>query len=362
MCFSDWYSFSLYRSMKVLWIGFVLLLLSLSVHTNEYSVRSLNGENKLVVITLDGFRWQELFSGADSSIINDPRYNGDVVNTKALYWASSKEERRKRLMPFFWNIIVKQGELFGNREFENKMNVSNPYALSYPGYSELLTGNVDLSIFNNGKAVNPNLSVLEMLNTSATYKNKVAAFTSWDAFPYILNKQKSSFFINSGFENMEPEDLSATAASLNDVQTEIEDKKNVRYDELTYIACKEYIQAKKPSVVFLSFGGTDEAAHQKKYDQYLQQASNADRMIGELWQYLQTLPEYANKTTFLITTDHGRGASSTSWYTHGLFVGGSSQTWMGLLGQSIMPLGERKNTMQLYQKNLKEMMLKILAR
>src|SRR5687768_15929288 len=108
--------------MRVLWIGLVLMLLSLSVRTNEYSVRSFNRENKLFIITLDGLRWQEVFKGADSALIHHPAYNADVVNSKALYWAPTQEERRKKLMPFFWNIIAKQGELYGNREKENRMN------------------------------------------------------------------------------------------------------------------------------------------------------------------------------------------------------------------------------------------------
>ncbi len=347
--------------MKALWIGCVFLLLSLSVHTNEYTVRSLNKENKLVIITLDGFRWQEVFNGADSSIINNPDYNADVANTKALYWSQTKEERRKKLMPFFWNILSQQGEIYGNRQYDNKMNVANPYALSYPGYNELFTGNVDLTLFNNSKAVNPNLSILELLNESETYKNKVAAFTSWDAFPFILNEEKSTVFINSGFENITGQNLTSSEALVNTIQSEIEDMKNTRYDELTYIACKEYIQKRRPAILFLGFGGTDETAHQKKYDQYLQQASNADRMIGDLWQYLQSLPEYAGKTTFLITTDHGRGNSSANWHTHGMLVNGSSQTWMGVLGRSVLPHGEKKNKQQRYQKDLKEFMLQILS-
>lgn len=347
--------------MRVLCIGSVLLLLSLSVRTNDYSVHSLNGAKKLVIITLDGLRWQEVFNGADSALINNPQFTSGGNDTKAMYWSGNKEERRKKLMPFFWNILSQQGQLYGNRTLNNKMNVANPYALSYPGYNEIFTGTVDLTLFNNGKAANQNLSLLEMLNATTSYKNRVAAFTSWDAFPFILNKEKSDVFINSGFEDVGEQNLSDAENFINALQTEIEDKKNVRYDELTYIACKEYIQKKKPSVIFLGLGGTDEAAHQKKYDQYLQQANNADRMIGELWNYLQTLPEYAAQTTFLITTDHGRGASASNWYTHGLLVQGSSQTWMGLLGRSVNPTGERKNNQQLYQKNLKELIFKILA-
>ncbi|RYZ49576.1 MAG: hypothetical protein EOO14_20455 [Chitinophagaceae bacterium] len=84
-------------------------------------------------------------------------------------------------------------------------------------------------------------------------------------------------------------------------------------------------------------------------------------MIGELWQYLQTLPAYAGKTSFLITTDHGRGSSADNWFTHGVFTKGSSQTWMALLGKGIRPVGEQKTEGQQYQKNLKRLMLRLLA-
>jgi len=347
--------------MKALWIGMILLLLSFSVRTNEYTLRSFNSENKLFIITLDGMRWQEIFNGADSALINDARYTAGVPNTKAMYWSQSKEERRQKLMPFFWNVIAHQGELYGNRQLQNKMNVANPYALSYPGYNELMTGRVDLSVFNNGKTYNENLSMLELLNTTTTYKNKVAAFTSWDAFPYILNERKSGLYINSGFEQIKGQDLSTTETLINSIQREVDDQKNTRYDELTYLACKEYVQKAKPSVVFLSLGGTDEAAHEKKYDEYLRQANNADRMIGELWQFLQTLPEYKDKVTFLITTDHGRGADKNSWYTHGLLVNGSWQTWMALLGRSINPAGEHRQKEQLYLRQVKDLALNILS-
>lgn len=355
-----WHRFSTLISMRMFWMA-LFLLLGLSVHTNEYATPSLKAENKLFIITLDGLRWQEVFNGADSALVSQPQYNTDTTSTKALYWSPLPEERRKKLMPFFWNVMARQGELYGNRRYQNNMNVANPYALSYPGYNELLTGHVDLTIYNNDKTPNTNLSVLEFLASTALYRGKVAAFTSWDAFPYILNKTQSNFYINSGYEQVQGLHLTPAEHLLNRLQEQIEDKKTTRYDELTFIACKEYIQKKKPSVVLLSLGGTDEAAHNKQYDQYLQQAANADRMIGELWQYLQRQPEYAGQTTFLITTDHGRGAFVDNWYTHGVFVNGASQTWMGLLGHNIQASGEQKAKRQLYLKNVKPLILQILS-
>ncbi|NTS40589.1 alkaline phosphatase family protein [Flavisolibacter sp. BT320] len=337
------------------------MLLGLAVHTNERTVPPLSGENKLFIITLDGLRWQEVFSGADSLLLTDKAFNNDVALTTALYGASSPEERRKKLMPFFWNVIATQGELYGNRNYDNKMDVANPYALSYPGYNELLTGTVDPTLFGNGKVANPNLTVLDLLAATETYRGKVAAFASWDAFSSILNQERSKVYISSGFDNIRAASLTPTESLLNRLQEGMEDKKNTRQDEITFLSCKEYIQKNKPSVVLLALGGTDEAAHQQQYDRYLSQAANADRMIGELWQYLQTLPAYAGKTSFLITTDHGRGSSTANWYTHGIFTKGSSQTWMALLGKSIRSGGEQKNPGQQYQKNLKQLMLRLLS-
>ena len=119
---------------------------------------------------------------------------------------------------------------------------------------------------------------------------------------------------------------------------------------------------KKPSVVFLSFSGTDNEAHNRHYDQYLQQANNADHMIGELWRLLQAMPEYAGRTTFLITTDHGRGNTRSGWAGHGILVPGSSQTWYALLGNTVVPHGEIKGPGQAWQRQLNSLVMDILSR
>ena len=343
-------------------ICLVLVLLANTVSNTQKQVRPLNPENKLVIITLDGFRWEEVYRGADPMLINDPDITSDVSFVKALYWDEDPKERRKKLMPFFWNVVASQGQLFGNRDHGNHVNVSNPYSLSYPGYSELLTGSVDYSIYGNDKIRNKNRNILEELNQSEAYAGKVAAFTSWDMFPYILDKnEKNSFVLNSGLQKVEGKDLSSAQALLNNIQGSM-DHEETRYDELTYVACKEYVLKHKPSVLFLSFSGTDNAGHDNKYGQYLQQANNADRMIGELWRLMQGLPEYKDKTTFLITTDHGRGKKKSNWKKHGFFVPGSSQTWYALIGNTVVPHGEMKMKTQVYQKELNHLISEILSR
>ena len=61
----------------------------------------------------------------------------------------SSEERRKLLMPFFWNTIAKQGQVYGNRRYSNNVNTANKYWFSYPGYNEIFTGYPDTAVNSN---------------------------------------------------------------------------------------------------------------------------------------------------------------------------------------------------------------------
>jgi len=315
----------------------------------------------IFIITTDGFRWQEVFSGADSSLISNEEYTPDVTYMKMLYWAGNADERRKKLMPFFWNVLAAKGQLFGNRKFDNKVNIANLYAVSYPGYNEIFTGNTDINISSNQEKENPNINVLEYLNNQPSYNGKVVAFTSWDVFPYILNTERNHLPVNSGYKNIR-EATSPEEQMINKVQDEaVYDKTATRYDQLTFLTAKEYIRKHQPKVVYIGFGETDEFAHQGRYDLYLEQANKVDKMIGELWHWVQTTPGYKDNTTFIITTDHGRGSKESKWKDHGEFIKGSSQAWLAIIGPGIKPLGEIKQDEQIYQQQLAQTIAGLLG-
>jgi Metalloenzyme superfamily len=331
--------------MKQLFTGLTLLI-SLAANSQD-TANSLN----VFIITTDGFRWQEIFTGADSNLINDTRYVQDTGLLKQMYWDSTAELRRQKLMPFFWTTIAKNGQLFGNRLYQSKVNVSNVYKISYPGYNEMFTGYADPVFIPNIPIRNRNINILEYLNSQADYKGKVAAFSSWNLFTSILNRKRNNLPVNSGYEDL-PDDGSVNNELINATQDSIQDKKNTRYDQLTFLNACEYIKVKQPKVVLLGFGETDQFAHSGRYDMYLQQASAVDKMISELWYYVQTNPFYKNRTIFIITTDHGRGEKTSAWYKHGILTKGSSETWMAFMGPGISAEGEIKINRQTYQNQL----------
>jgi hypothetical protein len=312
----------------------------------------LTSSENLIIITLDGVRWQEIFNGADASLLGDPSFTPDTATMKMLYWAERLEERRKKLMPFTWSVIASKGRLYGNRDYRNHVNVANLYRFSYPGYNEIFTGQTDIEIRSNKKIRNENTNVLQFLDQKHAFKGKVVAFTSWDVFPYILNEEKTGVMVNSGYEQ-----LDAEPGSIEDMINTVQDrvvayKGETRYDQLTFLAAKEYLQQHRPRVVFIGLGQTDEHAHAGRYDLYLEQLNKADRMIAELWNWVQTTPGYKDNTSILITTDHGRGSRDSKWTSHSTFIRGSSQTWLALMGPGIEPLGEIKEEQQLYQQQL----------
>jgi len=271
---------------------------------------------------------------------------------RQLYWDEAPQIRREKLLPFFWNVIAEKGQLYGNRSLGNKVNVKNIYKISYPGYNEILTGYTDPRIILNIHKKNRNVNILEYLNNEKEYHGKVVAFSSWNMFPYILNEERSKLAINSGYELISNSGDDSTFKFINDVQEQVAHKSNTRYDLLTFLNAKEYIEQNHPRIVFLGFGETDHFAHLGRYDLYLQRAAAIDKMISELWYDVQTNPFYKDQTTFIITTDHGRGQSPISWFTHLFFVGGSGQTWLAMLGPDIMPLGEIAENQQIYQKQI----------
>src|SRR5262245_26443856 len=99
----------------------IIFFLSFFIMSNAQDEKTEN----VIVITLDGYRWQEVFSGADEELINTKEFSHDTAELKKKFWASTPEERRKKLMPFFWNTIASKGQLHGNRNLNSKVNVLN---------------------------------------------------------------------------------------------------------------------------------------------------------------------------------------------------------------------------------------------
>jgi hypothetical protein len=270
----------------------------------------------LVLVTLDGVRWQEVFNGVDLDLIEDERFTTSPDLLKQTFWREQRTERRKLLFPFLWSVIESQGVLVGDRGQESYMEVSNGWWFSYPGYNELLTGKADPAIDSNAKNWNPNVTFLEILNGMEQFNNRVSAFASWDVFPYIINTRRSGLPVNAGFSIATP---AATPESqwLNDVSAEAPRLwSSVRVDLLTNGYAMDALKSRNPRVIYIAYGETDDFAHDGSYDRYVDAAYRTDLMLSKLWTWLQADPAYRGRTTMIISTDHGRGNTPDTWRDH----------------------------------------------
>jgi hypothetical protein len=169
--------------------SFLAALLSLATlcFPNGAKAASLKTRNVFLIIS-DGFRWQEVFNGAEAELMTEKE--GGVRDTKALraeFWRDTPEARREALLPFIWSSIARDGQILGNRAKGSLVSVTNGKKFSYPGYNEILTGFGDPEINSNDKKPNPNVNVFEWLNGRPGLRGRVAVFGTWDVFPSLLS-------------------------------------------------------------------------------------------------------------------------------------------------------------------------------
>lgn len=320
------------------------------------SSKAQDKDQKIIIITTDGLRWQEVFKGMDSTIAASKRFNqGDSSGLFKKYWDASLTGRRQKLMPFLWGSLANQGQIFGNRDLGNLVNTANPYWFSYPGYSEILTGHVDTLINTNDYPPNPHTNILEFFNQQPNYTGKVAAFAAWGAFDRILHEKRAGFPVINAFDD--------NSIALNDPTMKLLNDMNQKgfkpfgfsetLDVFMHYQAFHYLKTKKPKAIFISYGDTDEFAHSAEYKYYLNAAHQFDEWVGSIWNWIQNDPDYKNKTTLLITTDHGRGdIKKSEWTSHGQSIQDASQIWFAIIGPKVKALGEINKPQQHYQKQL----------
>lgn len=342
-----------------------LILIALVLSTSLLAFSQSRKTENIILITFDGMRWQELFGGADSVLINDSLFTLHRKEIKEKYWAPSADERRKKLFPFFWGTIAQHGQVYGNRHYDNKVNNANPHWFSYPGYNEILTGYPDTAVNSNDKILNKHETVLEFINKQPAYKGKVAAFTSWDVFDYIINEQRSGVLVSSGIDKLDAKYTAHPSLKvLDDMQQKIPQPlgAGIRPDVVTYYLAKEYLKLYKPKVLYIAFDETDDWAHNGRYENYLEAAHFIDKWIADIWNTVQSMPQYKDKTTLVLTTDHGRGdIVKKEWTSHGSNIRDAYEIWFAAMGPDTAPTGEAKTAGQLYQKQVAATIAQLLG-
>jgi hypothetical protein len=304
-----------------------------------------SGPWAVVLITLDGARVEEIFGGLDLAVLQSTLSKEERVEDQPVYkrfWAETPDARREKLMPFFWRTLMRQhGSVAGNRRHASEVRAANAHWFSYPGYAELLVGVAhDDVIKSNDATQNPFPTVLEFLKARLRLnRDEVAVFASWETFNAIAEHEPGTLTVNAGFEPFASPD--AGMARLGALQFETPTPwDTVRHDVYTFRFAMHHLARRRPRVLYLALGETDDWAHDGRYDRVLEAYARSDEYLKELWTWLQSHPPYRGRTSLIVTTDHGRGRTAADWRNHGRTYPGAGDTWIAVVSPSLPRRGE----------------------
>jgi hypothetical protein len=127
------------RAMVLVFQMIPLLLAPAAPHASQAAPPG----DSVVLITIDGARTEEIFGGLDLDVLKSTLKEGQKVEESPAYrrfWGATPEERRRKLMPFFWSLVTEQGSIAGDRRLGSAVSLGNTHRFSYPGYAEILLG------------------------------------------------------------------------------------------------------------------------------------------------------------------------------------------------------------------------------
>ncbi len=210
-------------------------------------------------------------------------------------------------MPFFWKtLMAERGSIAGNPSLGSAVRLNNHHRFSYPGYAEILLGEPHDDVINSNAPIrNPYTTVLEAMRDRLNLEPKqVATVGSWAHFNAIVEHTEGKTFVNAGQEPL----AGPEHQLLNALQTETSIPwDEMRHDAFTFQVAMAVLASNRPRVLYLALGETDDWAHDGRYDRVLEAYARSDRYLAQLWNWLESQPEYKGRTHVLITTDHGRG-------------------------------------------------------
>lgn len=320
----------------------------------------------VILVTLDGARTQEIFGGLDLELLQSLIRKGSRAEDHPAYrkyWAPTPEERREKLMPFFWKTWMRQnGSIYGNRSIGSTVQITNGHRFSYPGYSEILTGQAHDDVINsNDSKRNPYPTVLEFLKKKLRLApEQVVVFSSWETLNWIAEHEEGALDINAGFETYQHPDTSIRELSKLQFET-LTAWSSVRHDLYTFRFAMAHLRTFKPPVLYLSLGETDDWAHDGHYELVLEALRQTDDRLRQLWEFLQKENRYRDKTSIILSTDHGRGNSAADWRNHGKDVEGAQYIWFAIVSPDSAKRGEQRGTVTLYQNQIAATLCKFLG-
>ncbi len=290
----------------------------------------------LIFVTIDGVRAEDLFGGADSVVMADPKGSGiaDTAAFRVRWWRGTPEARRRAVMPFLWDTLVPLGSL-------QRGTVDNGLNFSAPGYMAMFSGHTRGDVTSNDDRRYQWPTVFSVVAARAGGgPTDAAAFVSWTTQARLTAPRPGMVTANGPFDSL-PEGLDGPAVALThrlEAAVHHPDA-TIRYDAFTHELALAWWDRYHPTLLHVGYGETDIEAHERRYDRYVAMLHETDQMLAELWHHAQADPATRGRTVLVVTTDHGRGATARDWTDHGRDVPNAARWWILAAGPGVRARG-----------------------
>jgi hypothetical protein len=87
-------------------------------------------------------------------------------------------------------------------------------------------------------------------------------------------------------------------------------------DEAVCTNTKYLMNIDRPDFLWVYLADVDHAGHSGDWNYYTTTLRKADSIVGELWDHIQSHPHYRDKTTMIVTNDHGRHDDQHGGFQH----------------------------------------------
>jgi arylsulfatase A-like enzyme len=261
-------------------------------------------DTNVILITLDGVRWQEVFNGTDPL-------------------RSRQHQTARQLLPNLYDLFFDHGLVVGQK---SPMVASGPNHISLPGYLEMSRGHQSFDCQTNDCHPIIDQSIF-------WFFQQPALFASWNMLARTVPSNMDVIF-----------DVGRTGRSESWKQLKLSDdqtfpspfsyNREYRPDYYTEVAAMDYLRYQRPDFAWISLGDTDEYGHANDYAAYLAALRQADTFVGNLIHWLEQ-SDYGKNTVFIMTADHGR---NNNFRDHGLSMA-SARVWAVFHGKNIPNLG-----------------------
>lgn len=107
-----------------------------------------------------------------------------------------------------------------------------------------------------------------------------------------------------------------------------------REDSITLKSAKRIFTEEQPVLSLVHFKGPDYYGHHHNWEKYISSIQESDNYVFQLWNFIQEDEHYKNKTTLLVTSDHGRHLDEieTGFFDHGDRCNGCKHIYLLGLG------------------------------